>query len=55
MIIMPIVGWWASTIGQLDSDPELEIGIGGYSSSARNIYDNPDSSFRFPVDVDEDI
>ena len=43
-------------IGQLDSDPELEIVVGGYSSSARNIYavnhDGTDVS-GFPVDVDE--
>ena len=43
-------------IGQLDSDPELEIVVGGYSSSARNIYAvNHDGTVvsGFPVDVDE--
>ena len=43
-------------IGQLDSDSELEIVVGGYSSSARNIYAvNHDGTVvsGFPVDVDE--
>ena len=43
-------------IGQLDSDPELEIVIGGYSSSGKNIYavnhDGTDVT-GFPVDVGE--
>ena len=43
-------------IGQLDSDPELEIVVGGYSSSGKNIYavnhDGTDVT-GFPVDVGE--
>jgi hypothetical protein len=43
-------------IGQLDSDPELEIVVGGYSSSGKKIYAvNHDGSTLsgFPVDVGE--
>jgi len=43
-------------IGQLDSDPELEIVVGGYSSSGKKIYAvNHDGSALsgFPVDVGE--
>ena len=45
-------------VGQLDSDPELEIVVGGYSSGNRRIYainhDGTDVS-GFPVDVGERI
>ena len=45
-------------VGQLDSDPELEIVVGGYSSSGKKIYavnhDGTDVS-GFPVDVGEKI
>jgi hypothetical protein len=45
-------------IGQLDSDPELEIVVGGYSSSGKKIYAvNHDGTALsgFPVDVGERV